>query len=276
MIKIGMPTLVETRTLAACAELCAGLGLDFVELNMNLPQYQLPEIDAGHLAGIADTYGIFYTIHLDENLNVSDFNPYIAEGYRRTVAETIELAKALGIPVLNMHLSRGVYFTLPEGRIYLFSEYRERYLKSVADFRKLCEDSIGDSDVTVCVENCAAYTDFQREALAILLGSPVFGLTFDIGHDHGCGGANEGFIVENRSRLRHMHVHDALGQRDHLALGTGEIDVEKYLTMAQEQNCRVVLETKTVAGLRQSVEWLRSRWKTGEREEGRSYDGGAV
>ena len=69
---------------------------------------------------IAEKTGLFYTIHLDENLNVSDFNPHVAQAYRRTVEETVALAKALDAPLLNMHLSRGVYFTLPDRRVYLF------------------------------------------------------------------------------------------------------------------------------------------------------------
>lgn len=31
-----------------------------------------------------------------------------------------------GGPILNMHLSGGVYFTLPEHRIFLLDAYRER------------------------------------------------------------------------------------------------------------------------------------------------------
>ena len=68
----GMPTLIETNTLCECARLCAELGLDFIELNMNLPQYQLQKTDADYFKRIATQYGIYYTIHLDENLNVCD------------------------------------------------------------------------------------------------------------------------------------------------------------------------------------------------------------
>ena len=258
MLKFGMPTLIELPALEDCAAKCVELGLDFVELNMNLPQYQPGELDAARCREISEKYGIFYTIHLDENLNISDFNPYIAEGYRRTVAETVELAKKLHIPVLNMHLAKGVYFTLPDRRVYLFSQYKERYLNSVAAFRKLCEEAIGGAGIIVCLENCDGYTDFQKEALEMLLESPVFGLTFDIGHDHACDGTDESFIAAHKSRLVHMHMHDALGKKNHLALGTGEIDLEKYLKLAEEENCRVVLETKTVAGLTRSVEWVRN------------------
>lgn len=259
MLEFGMPTLIETGTLTACAALCKELGLRFVELNMNLPMYQLGEIDAPYFQTIAKQYGIMYTIHLDENLNISDFNPYIADGYRRTVLETIALAKELGISVINMHLSCGVYFTLPNKRVYLFSEYREQYLKSITDFRKMCEEAIGDSDIRICIENCDGFPLFQKEALRILLASPVFGLTFDIGHNHSCGGVDEPYILENKAKLHHMHMHDALGKKNHLALGTGELDLEKYLDLAESQNCRVVLETKTVEGLRQSVRWLQNR-----------------
>ena len=259
MLKLGMPTLIETRTLDACAALCRELGLNFVELNMNLPQYQLDEIDIPYFRETAGRYEIFYTIHLDENLDISDFNPYISSGYRRTAAETIELAKALRSPIINMHLARGVYFTLPNRKVYLFSEYRERYLKSISDFRDMCEDKIGGADIMICIENCDGFTEFQQEALDLLLTSPVFGLTFDTGHDHSCGGLDEPYILHHKPRLRHMHLHDALGKQNHLALGTGELCLDKYLALAGERDCRIVLETKTIEGLRQSVNWMRSR-----------------
>lgn len=39
-ICFGMPTLAETCSLEENAELCRRLGLRFVELNRNLPEYQ--------------------------------------------------------------------------------------------------------------------------------------------------------------------------------------------------------------------------------------------
>ncbi len=259
MIKIGMPTLIETNSLEKCADLCRSLGLSFIELNMNLPQYQLAEIDVPHFKKVAGKYDIFYTIHLDENLNISDFNPYISEGYRRTVAETVAIAKKLEIPILNMHLSHGVYFTLPYKKVYLFSKYRDHYLKSIIDFRTMCESAVGNSGIKICIENCDGFHDFQKEALDVLLKSPAFGLTFDIGHNHGYGGLDEPYILENKSHLRHIHMHDAIGKKNHLALGAGELDIGKYLNLANKHDCRVVLETKTIKGLAQSVNWIKQK-----------------
>ena len=48
------------------------------------------------------------------------------------------------------------------------------------------------------------------EALDLLLESPVFALTFDIGHNHGIGGRDEGIILQRRERLRHFHFHDGV------------------------------------------------------------------
>ncbi len=49
----GMPTLIETNTLEDCAVLCKDLNLDFIELNMNLSQYQLQNIDVSHFNDVA-------------------------------------------------------------------------------------------------------------------------------------------------------------------------------------------------------------------------------
>lgn len=256
-MEFGMPTLIEAAELESCAALCRELGLDFIELNMNLPQYQPDAFDADAAERIARAYGVGYTLHLDENLNVCDFNPYVAEAYRRTVRGSIALAKRLHMPVLNLHMCGGVYFTLPEKKVYLFDVYRDRYLRDMRAFRDECEREIGGADVTLCVENCSGFTAFERDAIELLLQSPVFALTLDAGHSHGCGGVDEAFIASHGARLRHMHLHDAQGRKNHLPLGTGELDVENMLALAKQKSCRVVLETKTVAGLTQSVRWVR-------------------
>ncbi|MGN0763962.1 MAG: TIM barrel protein, partial [Aristaeellaceae bacterium] len=87
----------------------------------------------------------------------------------------------------------------------------------------------------------------------LLLASPRFGLTLDIGHCHGAGNADLPFYQERAKRLIHMHGHDALGRKNHLALGDGEIDLAARFAWAEENGARVVLETKTVAALRTSV-----------------------
>ena len=257
---IGMPTLIEAAAPRESAALCRRLGLSFVELNMNLPQYQPQTPDIPQLRALAAEYGIFYTIHLDENCNVCDFNPYVADAYLRTVRETIGIARTLGAPVLNMHLSSGVYFTLPGGRVYLFDEYRERYLADTSRFIRACEAEIGSSGIRICIENTNGYTALQREALSLYLQSPCFALTYDIGHDHCSGGGDGAFIRAHADRLHHMHIHDAVctpqHRQDHMVPGEGELDLPAFFALAASHDCTVVLETKTVAGLEAAAAWM--------------------
>ena len=209
--------------------------------------------------GMQILYKKFTSFYLDENLNVSDFNKKVAAAYLETVLETIELAKKLDVPILNMHLSKGVYFTMPQHKIYLFNVYIETYLSSIESFRNKCEQAIGDSNIKICIENSDGYDqDFLIRGLTLLLKSKAFGLTFDIGHNAGIGGGDEAVILGHESKLCHMHIHDAMGKKNHLPLGTGELDLSKYFDIANKNNCRVVLETKTIEGLRQSVGWLKN------------------
>ena len=96
MIQFGMPTLVENAGLDENLTLCKRLGLRFVELNMNFPEYQVDRLEqTDFLFEAADKAGVYYTIHLDENLNIADFNPLVSGAYLETVKRTIEVAAKL-------------------------------------------------------------------------------------------------------------------------------------------------------------------------------------
>jgi sugar phosphate isomerase/epimerase len=256
-----MPTLIETRTLEDCAALCQELGLSFIELNMNMPEYQAEKLDVKQLVDISEQYRIYFTIHIDENFNPCDFNDKVASAYKETIIQTIEFAKILEIPILNMHLAEGVYFTLPNKKAFLFDEYEKEYQRKLMDFRDACASAIGDADIKICIENTSGYNraPFINRSIDILLDSPVFGLTFDIGHNAGADFVDETYILSHSNRLSHMHIHDAMGKNNHMALGDGELDLMKYMEIAKTNNCRAVLETKTIESLRHSVQWLNER-----------------
>ena len=258
MIQFGAPTMVEMASLEQGAKVCRDLGLNFLELNINFPQYLLTELDAQRLRALSEEYGIFYTLHLDDEMSIADFNPYIAQGYCQTVYDAIDLAKELGIRKLNMHMSRGAKYTLPDRVIYFFEAYEQDYLDRIRVFRDACQCRIGSADITICVENTAGFLPFQRKAVELLLESPVFGLTFDIGHNYCSGDMDEAWILAHADRLKHFHIHDCLeGKKDHRTLGTGVLDVKRYLALAESLGCSAVVETKTVESLEKSMAWIR-------------------
>lgn len=275
MTQFGMPTLIENHTLEENIDLCSSLGLNFIELNMNFPEYQVPCLElTDHLIEPAKKAGIYYTIHLDENLNIADFNPLVTEAYLETVRRTIQAAKAL-LPLrdrygdssrpltVNMHMHHGIFITLPDRKVQMYERDFETYMKSFAAFRSLCEEWIGDSSIMMAVENTDGFRDYEKKAIAYLLESPKFGLTWDIGHSKAVQEKDVPFLLEHQDRLIHFHIHDGTEAppRNHLGLGDGEIDLADRLRTAKSRDARCVLETKTIQALKQSVRWLRDNWE---------------
>ena len=249
----GMPYLLETATVEDACRLCRELGLSFVELNANFPACQAEGLRAEELLRLKAGYDIDFTFHVEEECDPFAFQGRIRDAWLDTLRQTMTLAVAAGMPVINMHLPHGVYITLPEERVYLYARYRNHYFRAVEELRSLCEECLAGSDVRITMENTNGFQPHEREAIDMLLASPRFGLTLDIGHCHGAGNADLPFYQERAERLIHMHGHDALGKKDHLVLGDGEIDLADRFAWAERNNARVVLETKTIAALRKSV-----------------------
>ncbi len=269
-MQFGMPTLIENRTLEDNLLLCESLGLRFVELNMNFPEYQVPCLEkTDELIRAAEKHGVYYTIHLDENLNIADFNELVTDAYLETVRRTIAVAKQL-LPLrdafgdssqpltVNMHMHHGIYITLPDRKVQMYDRDFDVYMRSFAQFRTLCEEWIGGADLRIAVENTDGFRDYEKKAISFLLESPVFGLTWDIGHSKAVRERDVPFILGHQEKLIHFHIHDGTEDppRNHLALGDGEIDLPERLGIAGRRNARCVLETKTVEALRKSVQWI--------------------
>ncbi|MBQ6369933.1 MAG: sugar phosphate isomerase/epimerase [Parasporobacterium sp.] len=269
-MQFGMPTLIENRTLEDNVDLCRSLGLQFIELNMNFPEYQAEQLEqTEHLLDLARKAGIYYTIHLDENLNIADFNRLISEAYLETVRRSIIVMKKLLCLrdqygddtqplLLNMHMNHGIYITLPERKVRMYERDFDTYMKSVAVFREKCEEWIGEADVKIAVENTDGFREYEKRAIEYLLESRMFGLTWDIGHSKAAGEKDVPFILNHQDHLIHFHIHDGSEKppKNHLALGDGEIDLAERLLLAERSNARCVLETKTIEALKQSVAWL--------------------
>ena len=270
-MQFGMPTLIENRTLEDNVNLCESLGLKFIELNMNFPEYQVDKLeDTDYFMSLADKAGIYYTIHLDENLNIADFNQLVTDAYLETTRRSIEVAKKFLVlrdkygdksqPLtINMHMHHGIFITLPDRKVQMYERDFDVYMKSFETFRNKCEEWIGDSDIKICVENTDGFKEYEKKAIKFLLGSPKFGTTWDIGHSKGIKEIDVPFILENKDRLIHFHIHDGKEEppKNHLALGDGDINLHERLNLSKERNARCVLETKTIEALKKSVKWLK-------------------
>ncbi|MBQ6949865.1 MAG: sugar phosphate isomerase/epimerase [Clostridia bacterium] len=250
---LGIPTLVEMTTIEEAAQLASALGFSFVELNMNLPWCTLEKLHQADLKSLQREYGIYFTLHADENLFFCDFSERISRAHTENMLDAIHLCKENGLPLINFHMSRGVYFTLPDKKVYLFSVYRDEYMKKIQQFKKACEQAAGNT-VKLCIENTGIKESFVWEGVDALLSSNAFQLTWDLGHDYSANCCDKPNLMMRKERVIHMHLHDALGKECHLPMGKGKLDAVACINSVHSE--RIVLEVKTIAGIRESLPWL--------------------
>ncbi|HNT35478.1 MAG TPA: sugar phosphate isomerase/epimerase [bacterium] len=253
---LGMPTLVELHDLQANATMASELGLDFVEMNLDCPAYLPERLPAEVVRQIGEESGLAFTVHLPEKLDLAVFQSKIRRGQLDFLAEVLHWTAEAGIELVNMHLNEGVYFTLPDRRLWLYEAYREDFLSSLMEsFRELSQLA-SRNRTRLCIENLGRQNPTSRQALKSLLQLQGVYLTYDVGHDAEADFCFLAFVEEHAERLAHMHLHDFDGRSSHQTLFSGTVNIPRMIALAQRLNLRVVVETKTVASLRESVRRL--------------------
>ncbi len=177
-----MPTLIELESISDNIKLCRELNLDIIEINMNMPGYQLNSLkdlkpgDINYSLHLPED--INYSLHLPEDLNVWSFNNKIRNAYVGTVLDTIELAKAKNITILNMHMSLGIHFTLPHKKVLLFEQYSEQFIKNTISFGQTVQKELKNTGIHIYIENTGIYNHlFIERAVEELLKFDNFRLT---------------------------------------------------------------------------------------------------
>ncbi|MDD2481093.1 MAG: TIM barrel protein [Lutispora sp.] len=252
--KLGMPTLIEKSNIFDNVLLCKELGLDFVELNLNLPYCM--DIPAQEMLKLKEIYDIDFTIHFHEDVDFGYFYEEIRQANINLFRNIAIWANKFGVEKINIHLNPGVYFTLPEEKIFVYEKYKEIFMEKFIDSMDRIVDIANPLGIKVCVENMKVY-EFMKETFIKLIGIDNLYFTWDVGHDAMSDYIMEKIYLENPHKVNHMHMHDYNGISDHQIISEGIIPIKERINFAKENNVSVVIETKTEKALRQSVKKLR-------------------
>lgn len=216
------------------------LGVDVVELPANLMVICPRLFTEGTIRSLADYQersGVLYTVHLPfRGLDVSSLCRPIAEAsvasYKKIIAQ---LEEALAVEHYVMHLTE-MMLKQVEAKPYMEQETKQQIIDAMYE---QAEQGIGEILKTappgkLLLENIKS--GWQGPfAIARKLGT---GICCDIGHLV-LEGADIASVVEaNRDLIKEFHFHDAVewtlkdGKtifQDHVALGTGVLDVQATL-----------------------------------------------
>jgi sugar phosphate isomerase/epimerase len=254
---LGMPALIEFSSVEENALLCQELGLSFVELNLNMP-YCFPEnLPSEKLDRLTRETGTYFTLHMPDDFDLGSLHENVRKGTLERSLEAVEWAGQAGIRLMNFHINPGIYFTLPKYRVWIFDKFYSTFEENLVNSFKLLLDKARSYDIQLCVENvCNFDLPFIDRVLGPLTDLPDFGLTWDVGHDAKTGFKEREVLLRHEDRLRHMHLHDYDGNVDHQVLFTGQLDIMELVRFAATHHMSVVVETKTIDSLVQSINEL--------------------
>lgn len=255
-----MPALVEYTTINQLVELCTELNLNFIELNMNLPYNFIQNINPAELRKITRETNIEFTMHMPDEADLGTFYESVREGYVKLFSDTLDFAYESGIKLLNMHIIEGAKMTLPDKKVYIYEQYDEQYennfIKSIEELSSKAQKY----NIIVSIENSHNFgKTYIQKVLDKAIIYPNVKLTWDTGHDAVSSFTDKQYLMKNIEKITHMHLHDAIGNKDHQIPFDGELNIRELISFAKQNNVSMLIEVKTSEAIRKSVKILKEK-----------------
>jgi len=261
-MKIGMPALVEYNRLSDLTDLCLKLKLDFIELNMNLPYNFITNINPQELRKISEETNIEFTMHMPDDADLGTFYESVRLGYVDLFSDTIDWAEEAGVKLLNLHIIEGAKMTLPHKKVYVYEEYSDEFTNNFEKSIIKLSAKAEKSNVILAIENSSQFgKGYIQKTLDKSLTYPNIKLTWDTGHDAVSNFTDKEYLMRNKERIVHMHLHDCIGTKDHQVLYEGDLDIDALLDFAKKKDIRALIEVKTAEALERSINKLNERRK---------------
>lgn len=265
---VGGPEGARNLHLDAIRRLIADFGLQAVELNGDFTTLFPDAFDEGYYRGVAELQqelGFACTVHLPflwlDGLSLAE---PVRKATVQCMAKVVELTQPLSIESYVLHLW-GMWSSLLATIQVMPDEEKRPLLDGMLCCAARTLDEIGGivSPREVCVENLER---FPLKAILPLVTERDMRVCLDVGHLAVDGGDALEFLRQHWELIGEVHLHDALpegadgpGVRDHLPLGSGQVDYAAIMDRLVQGGYEgvLILEMNTEAHLRESVERVR-------------------
>jgi sugar phosphate isomerase/epimerase len=186
--------------------------------------------------------------------NVVSMDPEILKISQRRYRQAIEVAKALDVRYLVFHSQ-----WTP---IYSAANVTRPWLNKITDFwRRLIEEDLQNSNLTILVENFLDESPNTINTLLTRIDSPHLKACVDTGHINIFSELSPiDWIRELGSHVAYIHAHNNGGEIDsHDSFEKGLLDMEGFLNHIAllPQKIDLAIETSTIQGLENSYEMLK-------------------
>lgn len=246
-----MPILVEFHSLSENIDLCKKLNLDFIELNLDIPYCFIDRLDTNSLKNNN------FTIHLSEKFDVGELNNSLRNFYLNEIEKIISFGTKYNIFKYNLHLDPGIHFSLPDKKIFIYEEYIDDYLRAYEDSCNILSKIANKYNDTILFENVKVES-YTLKVIDIIAKYDNLFFTLDLGHNIRYGNLAKEKFMQYSDKIKHIHLHDFNGSKDHQELFTGLLNVKEELNFCKQHNLDVLIEVKRKEELINSVNKLRN------------------
>ena len=111
-------------------------------------------------------------------------------------------------------------------------------------------------NATILFENVKVET-YTLKAIEVISNYTNLFFTLDLGHNIRYGNIAKEKFLKYDNKIKHIHLHDFNGSKDHQELFTGILNIKEELDFWKSKNLDVVIEVKRKEELVNSVNKLR-------------------
>ena len=142
-------------------------------------------------------------------------------------------------------------------KIFIYEEYIDDYLRAYEDSCNILSKLANKYNSTLLFENVKVES-YTLKVIDIIAKYDNLFFTLDLGHNIRYGNLAKEKFMEYNNKIKHIHLHDFNGSKDHQELFTGILNVKEELNFCKQHNLDVLIEVKRKEELINSVNKLRN------------------
>ncbi len=230
----------------------AELRLDFIDLTLEPPAAATWKLQPAEVSALLKDHGLGVVGHTAYYLPIASSFQSVRDAALGELKRAAEFFAQLGARWMNVH---------PDGHAPFIDESTV-YQRNIDSLRELAEfgKKIG---VGIMLENVPGRFNSLAQLRPIFEAVPELGLHLDIGHSNLAVASNTApeLISFFAQRLAHVHLHDNRGGHAdlHLALGMGDLDVDRYVADLRRAGYDGTITLEVFSRDRHFLEYSRDR-----------------
>ena len=244
---IGMPTILEFKSVEENIAFAKVNKFDFIELNLNF-SYVRKFIENNDYIDPSLTY----TLHFFDE---ADFALYdeVSEAYITLLDKYLSKGKNY-LKQVNIHLNLGPIVTISGIKHYLYEEEFDEYISRLITNLRKVKEVTDKYNIDLVLENVVS-EDFIIKTYSYL--EKEFSFCYDIGHDKTSSSKLEDYFYSHLNKFKEVHFHDATNNKCHLAFLEGNLNIKEIYNKIKVVKY-ILIEVKSKEDLIKSISYLKS------------------